>query len=312
MSPSPQHPSVGPESAPATTPNAELSGWLKLREAADAAARSTTLTDLTVQTLVARRADAVRVLDLGTGAGSNLRYLIPRLPPRQRWLVVDRGADLLADLLARTAPWATARGLAAEVTGDRLLITGNGLDCVVETHATDLGPLADPSIFDGRHLVTASALLDLVSPAWLSGVAGHCRQQEAAALFTIVYNGQNRCEPEDPDDARVFALFNQHQARDKGLGGPAAGPGATDAARAAFEAAGFTVRTEPSDWAIEASAREIQRYLIEGWASAATDVSATDGAAIAAWRERRLALVDAGRSRLSVGHFDLAAAIPWR
>lgn len=291
----------------ASTPNAELSGWLKLREAADAAARSTALTELVAATLDNLGSEPAHILDLGTGAGSNLRYLIPRLPPRQRWLVVDRGADLLADLLARTAPWASARDLTAEVTGGRLVITGHGLDCVVETRQMDLGPLADPSIFDGRHLVTASALLDLVSPAWLRTVAGHCRQQRAGALFTITYNGHNACEPEDPEDATVFALFNQHQARDKGLGGPAAGPGATDAARAAFEAAGFTVRTEPSDWAIAPDAVEMQRYLIDGWASAASDVSPDGAERIAAWKARRLGLVAAGRSRLAVGHFDLLA-----
>lgn len=292
----------------ASTPNAELSGWLKLREAADAAARSIALTELAAATLRARGSGPAQLLDLGTGAGSNLRYLIPRLPPRQRWLVVDRGADLLADLLARTAPWAAARGLSAEIAGGRLVITGHGLDCVVETRQLDLGPLDDPSIFDGRHLVTASALLDLVSPAWLRTVAGHCRQQRASALFTITYNGRNGCEPADADDARVFALFNQHQGRDKGLGGPAAGPGATDAARTAFEAAGFTVRTEPSDWAIAADAGEMQRYLIEGWASAAREAGPDDAAAIDAWRARRLALVDAGGSRLTVGHFDLLAS----
>lgn len=291
----------------ASTPNAELSGWLKLREAADAEARSTALTELAAGTLGALGSAPAQLLDLGTGAGSNLRYLIPRLPPRQRWLVVDRGADLLADLLARTAPWAAARGLSADVAGDRLVITGNGLDCVVETRQMDLGPLGDPSIFEGRHLVTASALLDLVSPAWLRTVAGHCRQQGANALFTITYNGHNACAPEDPDDARVFALFNQHQGRDKGLGGPAAGPGATDAARAAFEAAGFTVRTEPSDWAIDGDAREMQRYLIDGWASAAREVRPDEAARIAAWTARRLAQVDAGQSRLAVGHFDMLA-----
>jgi hypothetical protein len=291
----------------AVTPNAGLSSWLKLREAADAASRSTALTTLASATLRARGSEPAHILDLGTGAGSNLRYLIPRLPPQQRWLVVDRGADLLADLLTRTAPWAASRGLSADLSEGRLVITGNGLDCVVDTRQLDLGPLADASIFAGRHLVTASALLDLVSASWLGTVAGHCREQGAAALFTIIYNGGNRCDPGDRDDARVFGLFNRHQGRDKGLGGPAAGPGATDAARAAFEAEGFTVRTDASDWAIEPDAREMQRYLIEGWASAASEAGPGDGPAVTAWCQRRLALVDAGRSRLAVGHFDLLA-----
>jgi len=297
--PTPTHP---------PTPNAELAGWLKLREAADAAARSGALSDLAVRALPSGGTEPVRVLDLCTGAGSNLRYLIPRLPPRQRWLVVDRGEDLLADLLARTAPWAKARGFRAEISGTRLTIAGGGVDCVVETEQMDLGPLADASIFAGRHLVTASALLDLVSAAWLGKVAAHCRQQGSVALFTIIYNGFNACAPEDPDDAFVFALFNRHQGRDKGLGGPAAGPGATDAARAAFEAEGFGVRIEPSNWDIAPAASEMQRYLIDGWATAAGEVGETHAARITAWRARRLDALHRGDSRLTVGHFDLLAS----
>lgn len=288
-----------------STPNAALSGWLKLREAADAAARATSLVDAAVRSLAG--SDPVRVLDLGTGAGSNLRYLMPRLPPHQRWLVVDRGDDLLADLVTRTAPWATARGLSAEATGGRLTMSGGALDCVIETRQLDLGPLADPSLFEGRNLVTASALLDLVSASWLATVAAHCRAQGSTALFTITYNGRSTCQPVEPDDALVLELFNRHQRTDKGLGGPAAGPEATDAARRAFETAGFTVRVEPSDWAVGPEAREMQRYLIDGWASAAGEVGADHASVIAAWRQRRLAHVDAGRSLLTVGNFDLLA-----
>ena len=220
---------------------------------------------------------------------------------------MDRGDDLLADLVTRTAPWATARGLSAQVTGGRLAISGGDLDCIVETRQMDLGPLADPSIFDGRNLVTASALLDLVSASWLATMAGHCRTQRAAALFTITYNGRSTCRPEEPEDALVLDLFNRHQRTDKGLGGPAEGPGATEAARQAFEVAGFTVRVAPSDWTIGPEAREMQRYLIDGWASAASEVSMDHAPAIADWRRRRLAHVAAGASTLTVGHFDLLA-----
>ncbi len=290
------------------TPNAELSGWLKLREAADAASRSNALTAVAAGAARAAADGApVRVLDLGTGAGSNLRFLIPHLGPRQHWLVVDRGEDLLHDLLMRTAPWAASRGLSAAIAAGRLTIAGSDLECVVETTAMDLGPLADRSIFEDRQLVTASALLDLVSPSWLRTVAGECRRHGAAALFTIIYNGHNACAPEDTADGRVLALFNEHQRTDKGLGGPAAGPSATEAARLAFEAEGFTVRSEPADWAIGPDSAEMQRYLIDGWAGAAREVSPDDAAVIEAWRLRRLAVVEAGASHLAVGHFDLVA-----
>jgi 16S rRNA C1402 N4-methylase RsmH len=51
----------------------------------------------------------VCVLDLATGTGSNIRYLMDRLPRRQRWLAVDRDAALLADLRERMSSWGAAQ-----------------------------------------------------------------------------------------------------------------------------------------------------------------------------------------------------------
>jgi hypothetical protein len=167
--------------------------------------------------------------------------------------------------------------------------------------------LLDPAVFEGRHLVTASALLDLVSDSWLCTLAERCRATGAVALFTITYDGRSSCEPIEPEDELVRRLFNQHQVSDKGLGGPAAGPGAADAAERRFTEAGYRVASARSDWRLSPDARAMQRYLMEGWARAATEVAPDEAGRIHAWLDRRLAHVEAGRSRVVVGHRDLAA-----
>ena len=87
----------------------------------------------------------------------------------------------------------------------------------------DLGALDDEAVFAGRHLVTASALLDLVSESWLKSLAMRCRAAGAVALLTITYNGRSLASPPEPEDAMVLDLFNRHQRTDKGLGGPGGG-----------------------------------------------------------------------------------------
>ena len=67
--------------------------WLALREAVDHRSRPEGL-------LVPLRAwwrarGASHVVDLGSGTGSNLRYLAPRLDPGQRWRLVDHDRELL-------------------------------------------------------------------------------------------------------------------------------------------------------------------------------------------------------------------------
>jgi hypothetical protein len=281
-----------------------LSDWLALREAADWAARS--------EALVRRVADAIgtagtlRGLDLCTGTGSNLRYLLDRLPGRQQWLVVDRDAALLDEVPTRLASWARAKGCTVATVGRVSQLQGDHLDAHVETRQMNLDRL-DAPLFEGRGLVTASALLDLVSESWLRLLAAHCRGAGAAALFSITYNGQSSCDPAEPEDDMVRELMNLHQKTDKGLGGPAAGPDGWAVAERVFEEAGYRVERASSDWSLEPRDREFQRQLIEGWAYAAREIAPRETSVIEGWLKRRLAHVDAGDSHIVVGHVDMAA-----
>jgi SAM-dependent methyltransferase len=253
-----------------------LSDWLALREAVDHAARSEVLTTALADRLPPAR--PLRVLDLGTGTGSNIRFLAPRLPAPHTWRAVDRDSAVIAHL----PPGVDARCL-------------------------ELGRLDDPSLFDGVHLVTASALLDLVSSDWIARLAMQCREAGALVLFALNYNGWSHCTPADPDDGFVLEHFNRHQrSSDKGFG-LAAGPDAAGEAARLFAASGYEVRQERSDWHLTPQMDDLQTALIQGWASATREIvpDATDR--VDAWLERRLAHVKGGRSRIQVGHMDVAA-----
>jgi SAM-dependent methyltransferase len=280
-----------------------LSSWLALREQADWAARSERL----VRQVCARlRSEApTRVLDLGSGSGSNVRYLIDRLPGHQRWLVVDQDPRLLTEQAARATAWAAAHRCEVATDARGYHLRHAQLDCDVETRRMNLDSL-DGIPFDGQQLVTASALLDLVSERWLRLLAQHCGAVGAVVLFTITYDGRSFCDPVEPEDALVRDLMNQHQRRDKGLGGPAAGPGGHAAAMRIFAEAGYHVESEPSDWILTPDDRALQDQLMEGWAEAAREVAPECTAQLADWLARRRAHLAAGRSRVRVGHHDLA------
>ncbi len=82
------------------------SGWLALREPADAAARATDLVEHVRRGLPAT--DRLVIHDLGCGTGAMGRWLAPLLPGPQHWVVHDRDADLLA--VAATDLPVAARG----------------------------------------------------------------------------------------------------------------------------------------------------------------------------------------------------------
>jgi hypothetical protein len=281
-----------------------LSDWLAVREPADLTARSATLVERVRHALAST--DTVRGLDLCTGTGSNLRYLIDRLPGRQTWLAADRDVRLLEELPTKLKTWADGRGYSMRTEGRVSSLRGGRCECDVETRAMDLDRL-EAGLFEGRNLVTASALLDLVSESWLRLLAARCREAGATALFTLTYGGRSSCDPVEPEDDMVRDLMNVHQKTDKGLGGRAEGPDAWSVAERVFTEAGYRVECAPSDWSIGPSERTFQRMLIEGWARAAVEIAPERADPIADWLRRRLEHLEAGRSRIVVNHVDMVA-----
>jgi hypothetical protein len=279
--------------------------WLELREPFDLAARSARLAGRIADAL--DPADAVAVVDLGAGTGATVRALADFLPVRQDWLLVDHERALLDQVRRGLERWAAPRGAHLRERGGALVVGGKRLDCRIETRTADLAVLEGTDLLDGRTLVTASALLDLVSDDWLRALIGQARTRRAAMLFTLSYDGRLACDPADPFDERVRDLVNRHQRTDKGLGGPALGPAAPGRAEALLLGHGYSVDRESSDWRVPPGAVGMQHALLEGWAQAAAAMAADERDLVEAWRQRRLALVDEGRSNLVVGHQDVAA-----
>jgi hypothetical protein len=253
--------------------------WLALREPADVAARSSDVTSFVSSALSG--VERLSIVDLGSGTGSNLRYLSTRLTAPQAWRLVDNDPLLLA----------RARSLT---------------DVEFEPCMRDLSVL-DPTIFDDAKLVTASALLDLVSEKWLVDFVRQCRRVGAAILIALNYDGRIHCSPSDPDDEWIRDLVNTHQQSDKGFGAAALGPAAGTRVERMAQDAGYRVRREKSDWVLGSANAELQRQLIAGWAHAASEVAPGEARRIQNWRSARLSAVDRDDSTIIVGHDDVGA-----
>jgi hypothetical protein len=279
--------------------------WLELREPFDAAARARTMiAELRDNLAHGAHTAPLEVVDLGAGAGSNLRYLAPQLGGAQRWQLADHDPALLDSALEATHAWAERSGDAVARTASGLEIRGAKFSCDVRCVQVDLADLASVELPVGG-LVTAAALLDLVSHAWLEELAQRCRAARAAFAFALTYDGRTTAKPAEPEDATVLAMFNRHQLFDKGFG-PALGMRAAAAAEAAFEAHGYELRVATSDWAIGKNDHAMQLALLDGWLGAALEIAPESRAALTSWHDRRRAHVLAGRSSFSVGHVDLA------
>ena len=256
--------------------------WLALREPVDHRSRAADLVTHLAEWWASRPSH--RVLDLGSGTGSNLRYLAPRLPGEQAWTLVDRDAALLE---RATGTAVAVRGVAE-------------VECVAgELEGEGLG------LVSGADLVTGSALLDLVPHEWLERLVATCRTAGNAALLTLTWDGTMNWDDPDPDDALIAEAVRGHQLGDKGMG-PALGPAAGPAAERAFRSAGYETLLRPSPWRLDADDALLAGALIDGWAAAAAEQRPVDAPLIQNWAARRRATMTS-RPGLEVGHVDLLA-----
>ncbi len=260
--------------------------WLALREPADAAARASELVEL-VRGHLGTGAPVV-IRDLGCGTGSMGRWLAPRLPGPQHWILHDRDPGLLARASA---------GLPGVAADGAPVIARTREGDVCELRAADL---------DGTSLVTASALLDLLTAEEVDGLAAACAEAGCAALLTLTVVGRVEIAPPDPLDAAFATAFDAHQRRCTGgrrLLGPDAGAAAADA----FAGRGAAVTTRPSPWRLGVDQDELAEEWLRGWIDAACAQQPDLQRHVGAYLRRRIDACTAGELRAVVGHVDVLA-----
>jgi SAM-dependent methyltransferase len=259
-------------------------GWLDLRESADAAARSPELVWRLRRRL---QVGGLRVIhDLACGSGAVGRWLAPLLPGPQHWVLHDRDPDLLS-LAKNDAPGPAADG--AEVD--------------VETRLSDVTRLGRDELV-GVSLVTASALLDLLTEDELAGLIEACAGAGCPVLLTLSVTGGAELGPADRLDARVAAAFDAHQRRVTPRG-RLVGPDAVGAAVDAFRRLGVEVIVRPSPWWLDAHDAGLAVEWFSGWFSAACKHEPGLAEDAAVYRRRRLREAEVGRLVVTVGHADI-------
>ena len=251
--------------------------WLSLREPVDAAARSRPLALRFLEATRARGSGAI--LDLGCGTGANLRYLAGLMDGAEHGRLM--GADQDATLL------------------ERLRLAGGMNPDVLRVDLADL----DAIPWEQLAGVTCSALLDLVSQAWLADLFDRLAAHRLPFLAALNVDGTHAFDPaHQGDDARARA-FAVDQARDKGFGDPALGAALPDAARVAAARTGMRIDLAPTPWCLGPDRPALARAFLSGYALGHDQGDAPAGA----WLKDRLGTLEAGRLTITVGHVDMLA-----
>lgn len=262
--------------------------WLALREPVDHRSRAGAVTRRAAAWLRDRRTAAgppPLVVDLGSGSGSNRRYLRAQFQGPLQWRLVDQDAQLLA------------RGAQGVAVPDTIQIRQQDLSQGIEAAIAH----AD--------LVSASALLDLVSASWLARLLDACAAQQCGVLMALTIDGRLGFSRRDPLDRAIWSAVARDQHRDKGLG-PALASAAPARLGQALRARGYRVFSARSDWVLGRADGPLAQALVTGWVQAAQRACPALQPTARAWAARRLAALAAGRSTVRVGHQDVLGLPP--
>ena len=259
--------------------------WLALREAEDARARSATLASAVPGLL---GAGPFTVHDLGSGTGSMMRWLAPRLPGPQTWVLHDWNASL------------TARASEGRPPRDRA-----GRPVGIRSRIGELDRL-DASALRGASLVTASALLDVLTAAEAHAIVEACVAAAVPVLLSLSVTGDVALTPWDPRDIRFARAFNAHQRREV-AGRRLLGRYGATLVGGLFRLAGWNLRTAITTWQLNAGDRLLLAEWFDGWTEAAVEQEPGLLRESRGYRELRWAQQARGELSATVYHLDLLA-----
>jgi hypothetical protein len=216
-----------------------------------------------------------------------LRWLAPLLSGPQQWTCHDRDEELLASISASTP-----------------VRDCQGMTVTVDVHACDLAQL-DPGEVAGASLITASALLDIMSAAELERLVESCLPVGCPVLLALSVTGRVELHPPDPQDEQIQDAFNAHQRRTTSDGRRLLGPDAVPAAVKLVPDRGASVLSAPSVWRLGASDITLINEWLGGWIAAACEQDPALVGSVHDYLERRTSAVAGGQLDVTVHHRDL-------
>ena len=191
--------------------------------------------------------------DLGCGTGSMGRWLAPRLPGPQHWVLYDRDADLLAPPSAIARRGRRRRG-------------GHRRDAAAR-HRRGCSPATWPA----RRLVTASALLDMLTADELERCVAACAGAGCPVLLTLSVVGRVELDAGRPAGrAHRCRLQRPPAPRDGGRPAARARTRSTAAAEA-FGRLGAEVARPAEPVAARRRAGALAAEWLTGWVGAACE-----------------------------------------
>jgi len=277
--------------------------WINLRESYDMLSRSDLLQNLYKN----NKMNLKKVIDLGGGNGSFLRWCHYKNIIYDDFLIVDNDEALLKSFYPRTKSYLSMMSLSLikdNMMSYRIQNLKNNKDGFITLKKQDFYKSID--IINDYNLVSFSAVSDLLSKKFIKCLFDKVNKG-TNLYFSICFDGRVKWKNKNKHDKYIVSMFNQHQKQEKTTG-VALGLNSINFIKNLSKKNDYKIYIADSSWSVDSQdndSRIFQKAYLNTIYKPLKKFELTDKDILENWLKSKQNDIENKNSNLVVGHKDI-------
>ena len=277
--------------------------WINLRESYDMLSRSDLLQNLYKN----NKMNLKKVIDLGGGNGSFLRWCHYKNIIYDDFLIIDNDEALLKSFYPRTKSYLSKMSLSLikdNMMSYRIQNIKNNKDGFITLRKQDFYKSID--IINDYNLVSFSAVSDLLSKKFIKFLFDKI-DKGTNLYFSICFDGRVKWKNKNKHDKYIVSMFNQHQKQEKTTG-VALGLNSIDFIKNVAKKNDYKIYIADSSWSVDShdnDSRIFQKAYLNTIYKPLKKFELTDQYILKDWLKSKQNDIENKNSNLVVGHKDI-------
>ncbi len=277
--------------------------WINLRESYDMLSRSNLLQNLYKN----NKMNLKKVIDLGGGNGSFLRWCHYKNIIYDDFLIVDNDEALLKSFYPRTKSYLSTMSLSLvkdNMMSYRIQSLKKNKDGFITLKKQDLYKSID--IINDYNLVSFSAVSDLLSKKFIKCLFDKI-DKGTNLYFSICFDGRVKWKNKNKHDKYIVSMFNQHQKQEKTTG-VALGLNSINFIKSLSKKNDYKIYIADSSWSVDSydnDSRIFQKAYLSTIYKPLKKFELIDQDILEDWLRSKQIDIESKNSNLVVGHKDI-------
>ena len=279
--------------------------WLEHRYPCDVEARNANIEKKFLEYFSQR--ERLRIMDAGSGTGSNFRYYFSKLPEQQEWVLLEQDAKLLEACRERLTSFAQENQYQLERKTDGYLIKSGRKQANIRFLQGKLEDVKTLTDLEQLDVITANALFDLVSYEQFDAFAAQIACYQVCLMASLNYY-ETSFLPFSSIDGRFLQYFHTHMTRPQDFG-EAMGPNCTEEMLDLLAAHEMKCEQEGSQWHLKRYDTTMQHYILHFMEHAIRDLNLSEKEIeeMESWLENKQQMSRDHQLEIIVDHSDIFA-----